>query len=298
MTLDPWRLRLLTQFADRGTVRAVAAALSMSPSAVSQQLAVLEREARASLLDRHGRRLVLTPDGHRLVEHARDILDRIDVAERDLAGRGSAPVGPVRIAAFSSALSSIVIPALAALAVAHPRLQPVTVEQEPDESVPALLRGECDVAVVADVGDGALPRSGQVLTVPLTTDRLVSVVADGRTAPDDVAAMAEASWVLDAERSYLSELVTRTCRQAGFEPWVVARYRSFGLMLQQVEAGAAVTVLPALTIDSRYRVTTAALEPAVRRTVSMLVRAGSEPRPAVRAVLDALRGGASGPPSV
>lgn len=289
MTLDPWRLRLLTQFADRGTVRAVAAALSMSPSAVSQQLAVLEREAKATLLDRHGRRLVLTPDGLRLVEHAHAILDRIDVAERDLAGRGAAPVGPVRIAAFSSALSAIVIPALAGLAIRHPRLEPGTVELEPDESVPALLRGECDLAVVADVGDARLP--GGVLRSVLATDPLVSVVAADRGAPASVTALADAPWVLDTPRSYLSDLVLRVCRQAGFEPRVVARYRSFGLMLQQVEAGAAVTVLPALAIDLRYRVSTTPLEPVVQRAVSVLVRSGSAPRPAVQVVLDALGAG-------
>ncbi|WP_111768108.1 LysR substrate-binding domain-containing protein [Nakamurella deserti] len=289
MTLDPWRLRLLTQFADRGTVRAVAAALSLSPSAVSQQLTVLEREARATLLDRHGRRLVLTPDGARLVEHAREILDRIDVAERDLAGRGAAPVGPVRIAAFSSALSALIIPALARLAAAHPLLEPSTVESEPHESVPALLRGECDLAVVAEVGDAPLPRGAPMVTVPLVTDRLVTVVSTDRAAPAGLAELAESPWVLDSASSYLSDLVLRRCRQAGFEPRVVARYRSFGMMLQHVEAGTAVTVLPELAIDPRYRVHTAVVEPVVRRSVSAALRAGSEPRPAVQVVVDALR---------
>ncbi len=290
MSLDPYRLRLLTQFADRGTVRAVAAAMSMSPSAVSQQLSVLEREARATLLDRHGRRLVLTPDGHRLVDHARDILERIDEAERDLAGRGSAPVGPVRIAAFSSALSSLVIPAIGRLAATHPELEPAATELEPHESVPALLRGECDLALVADVGDGSLPRTSQLVTVPLTTDPLVVVVGPDREAPRALDALADAPWVLDTASSYLSDLVLRRCRQAGFEPRVVARYRSFGLMLQQVETGAAVTVLPALAIDPRYRVRTAVLRPRVERSISVAVRSGTAPRPAVRAVLDALRG--------
>lgn len=287
MSLDPWRLRLLTQFADRGTVRAVAADLSLSPSAVSQQLAVLEREARVALLDRHGRRLTLTPAGHRLVDHARDILDRIEIAERDLAGRGEAPVGPVRVAAFPSALAAFVIPALSGLTTAHPGLEPTTVEAEPDESVPALLRGECDLAVVADVG-AAPPRGPQVASVALGTDRLVAVVAERAPAPAGLAALAGAPWVLDAPRTYLSELVLGLCRQAGFEPRVVARYRSHGLMLQQVEAGAAVTVLPALAVETRYRVRIAPLEPAVRRSISAVVRSGAPPRPAVAVTLAAL----------
>ena len=125
--------------------------------------------------------------------------------------------------------------------------------------------------------------------VPLTTDPLVTVVRDGGSAPTDVAELAELPWVLDSASSYLSDLVLRICRQAGFEPRVVGRYRSFGLMLQQVEAGAAVTVLPALAIDGRYRVATAPLEPRIGRSISMLVRGGAAPRPAVRVVLDALR---------
>lgn len=291
MSLDPLRLRLLTQFADRGTVRAVGTAVSMSPSAVSAQLAALEREARTALFDRPGRRLVLTPAGRRLVDHARDILDRIDLAERDLGAHGATPIGPVRIAAFSSALSALVIPALAGLAVAHPDLQPVTVEQEPDESVPALLRGECDLALVADVGDASVPVDPTLARIPLTTDPVVVVVGPDEEPPGDLRGLAERPWVLDAPRGYLSDLVLRSCRQAGFEPRVVGRYRSFGLLLQQVEAGRAVTLLPQLAIDRRYRVRTAPLQPPVQRTIAVVVRSAVTPRPAVQAVIDALRGG-------
>ncbi|MEP6980135.1 MAG: LysR substrate-binding domain-containing protein, partial [Nakamurella sp.] len=188
-------------------------------------------------------------------------------------------------------LSAIVIPALAGLAATHPGLQPFTVEQEPDESLPALLRGECDLAVVAAVGDGTTPLDLPVRTLPLTTDPLVTVVGPTEDAPTDLRDLADRPWVLDAPRSYLSDLVLRSCRSAGFEPRVVGRYRSFGLLLQQVEAGGAVTLLPRLAIDPRYRVRTECLQPPVPRTISLVVRAGAGPRPAVQAVIDALRAG-------
>ena len=82
--LDPRRLRLLIALESLGTVRAVASAASMSPSAVSQQLAVLERESGVALLERHGRAVALTDAGRTLAVHARAILERIGAAEEDL----------------------------------------------------------------------------------------------------------------------------------------------------------------------------------------------------------------------
>lgn len=289
MTLDPGRLRLLAELADLGTVRAVAANLMMSPSAVSQQLAVLEREARTKLLERHGRRLVLTPAGLRLVGHAREILDRIEAAEADLAELGAEPVGPVRVAAFSSALGSLVIPALGRLAERYPRLTPVTIELEPQESLPALRRGECDVAVVADFLDGSMPLDDEIVTVPLTSDPLVAVLPAGSAPVTTLTALAGHRFVLDSANSYLSHLVLRLCRQAGFEPEVVGHYRSYALLLQQVEAGGVVTVLPGLAADDRYRVLACPVEPSVRRQVSVAIRAGTRPRPAVQAFIAELQ---------
>ncbi|RIJ69711.1 LysR family transcriptional regulator [Nakamurella silvestris] len=292
MALDPGRLRLLAELSDLGTVRAVAQNLTMSPSAVSQQLAVLEREARTKLLERHGRRVVLTPAGTRLVAHAREILERIESAEADLRELGREPVGPVRVAAFASALGSVVIPALARLAEKYPQLVPVTVELEPQESVPALRRGECDVAVVADFLDGSTPLDSDIVTVPVTGDLLTVVRPVGHPTVSDLSDLAGERFVLDSANSHLSHLVLRLCRQSGFEPEVVGRYRSYSLLLQQVEAGRAVTVLPGLAVDRRYRVQATPVEPLVKRQISVVTRAGSTPRRGVQAFIEELRAAA------
>ncbi len=291
MSLDPWRLQLLTSFAELGTVRAVSHAVSLSPSAVSQQLAVLEREARTTLLERHGRRLVLTPAGQRLVRHARAILDRIREAEQDLVDLGTQPVGPVRIAAFSSALGSLLIPLLAQLAISFPRLEPTTTELEPSASLPLLRNGGCDLAVIAAFANGSTAIDPDIRLIAVTSDPLVAVLPLGHPAAQGTFQLADLSahrWVLDSEHSYLSDLITALCRRAGFEPQIVGRYQSYGLQLQQVEAGGVVTVLPRMAVDPRYQVATAVLDPPVPREISIAVRAGVAPRPAVQAVIDAL----------
>ncbi|MFD6971353.1 LysR family transcriptional regulator, partial [Streptomyces sp. NPDC059949] len=120
--LDVRRLRLLRELARRGTIAAVAEALSFSPSAVSQQLGVLEREAGLPLLERTGRRVRLTPAGQNLVRHAEAVLERLEQADADLAEARGGLAGALRIGAFPTAIRAIVPAALVALAGRHPRL--------------------------------------------------------------------------------------------------------------------------------------------------------------------------------
>lgn len=289
--LGPWRLRLLVQLESLGTVRAVAEALRMSPSSVSQQLAVLEREARTPLLEHHGRRVVLTPAGVLLAAHGREILARIAAAEADLAQRRAEPVGVVRVGSFASGLHALVLPAARRLRLDHPGLHVDVTELESHDSLPALRRGDLDLAVTIDFGDGWLPVDSRLPTAALASDPLVMVLPRGHpcaAGPVSLETMAEQRWALDQPGSYLHDLVVRLCRQAGFEPVVTGRYASYGLLLQHVEAGLAVTALPSLAVDGRYDVVTVALEPAVRRTIHAVLP-GPAPLPAVAAVLDALR---------
>src|ERR671911_1085083 len=130
--LDVRRLRLLVELRDRGTLAAVAEALSYSPSSVSQQLSQLEREAGVSLLVQVGRRVQLTPQAELLVEHARAVLDRLEEAESDVARSLTAVGGTVRIAVFQSAAHAVVPQALTLLRAEHPQLRVEVTEREPD----------------------------------------------------------------------------------------------------------------------------------------------------------------------
>ncbi|MCT2591045.1 LysR family transcriptional regulator [Streptomyces sp. N2-109] len=291
--LNPWRLRLLTQLESLGTIRAVAEALDMSPSSVSQQLSVLQRESRAVLLEHHGRRVSLTPAGVRLAAHAREILRHIEVAEADLTERRTEPVGEVRVAAFSSALHALVLPVAAQLRQVHPRLQISTTELEPHHSLQALQRGDVDLAVIYDLADGWLPVDDQIRRVTLSSDPVVLVLPQGHPGAEapscDLAAMAGERWAMDQPGCYLCELITRLCRKAGFEPVIAGRYASYALLLEHVQAGLAVAALPALAVDARYDVQVRALTPALTRTILAALPAGPPPLPAAQLVLHRLR---------
>src|SRR6185369_1871590 len=147
MPLDVKRLRVLRELAERGTVAATAEALSFTPSAVSQQLSALEREAGVTLLEREGRRLALTDAGRTLVAHADAVLAQLERAEADLHAGAQEVTGTLRVAAFSSFARSVLPRVTAAILRDHPRLDVHVRDAEPQDSVPLLRLGELDVVI-------------------------------------------------------------------------------------------------------------------------------------------------------
>src|SRR4051812_48193854 len=142
--LDLKRLRLLRELAHRGTLGAVAEALSYSPSAVSQQLAVLEKEAGVPLLERVGRNVRLTAAAQTLVTHTDALLARVEEAEADLEATSGQITGTVRVAAIQSAGLYLLAPALRTLSAEHPALRVEVTDAEPETSMPALALGTLD----------------------------------------------------------------------------------------------------------------------------------------------------------
>src|SRR5262245_40097326 len=143
--LDLRRLRLLRELHERGTIAAVADALQFTPSAVSQQLAMLERETGVRLLARAGRGVRLTDAAIVLVEHAGALLERAAVAEADLAAAAGTVSGRVRIAGFQSVFAHLAMPAIEALGRTAPRLRCELVEAEPEQALPELALGDVDL---------------------------------------------------------------------------------------------------------------------------------------------------------
>jgi len=272
--LEPRRLRLLIQLESLGTVRAVAVAASMSPSAVSQQLAVLERESGTALLERHGRAVALTDAGVALAAHARAILERIGAAEEDLRALRDAPAGTVRIASFTSAMRAFVI-------TVH------LSELEPDDCVPALTRGEVDLAVVADFGDGTLPGAPHLRSAALAHDELKAVLPPGHAfASGHLEDLCDDPWLLDGTE--LERHIVRRCRRAGFEPRVAGRLFSHEALLYAVRSGLGVTVLPTFALDRAEGVVVRSLTPVARRELVVLHREGALDRRSVALTLDVL----------
>src|ERR1700746_3597390 len=158
--LDLRRLRLLKEFAGRGTIAATAAALGYTPSAVSQQLAALGREAGVILLDRTARSAELTDAGSRLAAHAERILAQVEEAEADLSAREREPSGRVSVAAFPTAAAAFA-PALARSLRAHPALTLLLRQTRRNEGLSSVRWGEVEVALVDDgTGGGARAAAG------------------------------------------------------------------------------------------------------------------------------------------
>src|SRR5919202_1520811 len=132
--LELRRLRLLRELKERGTIAAVADALQFTPSAVSQQLALLEREAGVPLLERAGRGVRLTDAALVLVGHAEALLERAALAEADLAAAAGTVAGRARIAGFESVAVRLALPAMATLARDAPRLRCELIEAEPAQA--------------------------------------------------------------------------------------------------------------------------------------------------------------------
>lgn len=290
--LNSGRLRLLSLLETLGTVRAVAETLHLSASTVSQQLAVLETETRCRLLERTGRKVRLTPAGLLLARRGREILDQMAEAEAELHALNDEPIGTVRLGAFQSAIYPLAVPAATRLAATHPRLRLELIELEPHESGPALRSGRRTSSSPPPTTCG-LSWGADLEIIPLGTDPIVLVLPPdhpltGRTTVN-LAACAEETWAGDRPRSYMAELTVRLCRESGFEPRVACRFSNYLMLLQHVESGRSITLLPALAITPDHAVATRELSTPVHRNVAIAVRRGTTRRAAVHAVVAALR---------
>ena len=292
--LDLRRLRLLYELHQRGTIAAVADALQFTPSAVSQQLAVLERETGVRLLERAGRGVRLTDSALALVDHADALLERAALAEADLAAAAGTVTGRGRIAAFQSVALNLALPAMQALARDAPRLRCELVEAEPEHALPALALGDVDL-VLGDEWQHQPRRLPEGLERhDLLVDPVLLVLPPGhptaRRYPEAVplAALAGEAWTAGHAEMGWQEMTQRTCRElGGFDPDIRHRANDATIALALVARGLAVTLLPALVLPgSRPGVELRPTE--VSRTIWAVTRASDTARPSTRALLGAV----------
>ncbi|MGW0041996.1 LysR family transcriptional regulator [Rhodococcus sp. NPDC003348] len=283
--LDIRKLRLLRELAHRGTIAAVADALAYTPSAVSQQLAALEREAGQPLLTRTGRRVSLTPAGVVLVEHAEVVLADLERAEAALAATGAGLSASVRLGAFPTALRTIVLPAMTELARAQRNLELTVTEADPAD-VPDLLRGgRLDLALVHEYDNVPSTVGAGIELEPLLDEvvYLASSAAPGVPAADVVRSQSGSRWIVGNPDTLCHTMTVRTCQSQGFEPLVAHRVDDFAAVLGLVAAGAGVALVPRLgATDVPDGVVLTAL-PIGRRT-RIAYRRGSGSQPAFAAV--------------
>jgi DNA-binding transcriptional LysR family regulator len=296
--LDLRRLRLLYELHERGTIAAVADALQFTPSAVSQQLAVLEREAGVALLERAGRGVRLTDAALVLVRHAEVLLERADLAEAELAAAGGRVAGRGRIAAFQSVALYVAAPAMRALAREAPGLHCELVEAEPEESLPALALGDVDLVLADEWQHQPLARPAGVDRHDLHLD-LVSLVlpehhplARRHAHAVPLGELAGEVWTTGHAGNAWADMIERTCRQlGGFDPEIRHRSNDSVVSLGLVAEGLAVTLLPELTAPGARPgvVAHAIAEGPVHRTIFAATRTADAERPSVVALLAAVR---------
>jgi len=287
--LDLRRLRLLRELARRGTITAVAEALSYSPSAVSQQLAALEKEAGVRLLEPAGRRVRLTPQGDLLVAHTQVLLEEMERAEAELAQSLNETVGTLRVAAFQTAVLALLPHALSQLARQHPSLRVEVTELEPEVALPALAAGEFDLVLGEEYPGQPLPRPRETERHDLLTDELRLITPAG-WGERSLTSLASRPFVLEPVGTTAREWATAACRQAGFEPDV--RYTSTDLQihLRLAESGLAAALLPDLSgAGDRQHVLTHRLQGRPRRQIFSTVRRGAARHPKVQAFTTALQ---------
>jgi DNA-binding transcriptional LysR family regulator len=296
--LELRRLRLLRELHERGTVAAVADALQFTPSAVSQQLAMLEREAGVPLLERAGRGVRLTDAALVLVQHADALLERAAAAEADLAAAAGTVAGRARIAGFESVALRLALPAMEALAREAPGLRCEILELEPEEALPALALGDIDL-VLGDEWQHQ-PRSlpAGVERHELMRDRVRLVLPSRHPAtrkhPDSVpiAELAGDAWTTGHAGLGWDDMTRRTCRElGGFEPDVRHRTNDAAISLAVVAHGLAVGMLPDLALPKRLPGVTLRdiADVPLYRAIFAATRTTDAARPSTQAVLAAVR---------
>jgi DNA-binding transcriptional LysR family regulator len=288
--LDVRRLRLLRELNHRGTIAAVAQALAFSPSAVSQQLAVLEREAGVPLLERTGRRVRLTPAGLNLAHHAEAVLERLEQATAELADARQGLAGPLRIGTFPTAARSILPAALTALARRHPSLEPMVSEIDPAGMADALRAGELEVALIHDYDFVPQAAEPGLAVEPLFSESMYLASPSPLSTADGglIAQCRNAAWITASPGTACHQMTIRACQAAGFAPRIRHQIDEFATVLALVAAGQGVALVPQLgTVDSPPGITLTPVP--IRRRTKIAIRSGAARHPAVTAITQALR---------
>jgi len=297
--LDVGRLRLLREVGRRGTIAAAARELGLTPSAVSQQLAVLEREAGTSLVDRSPRGVSLTGAGHALATRAGEVLDVLSAARADLDRLAGSVGGPVGVATVASAAVTFVSGAVDDLSRTAPAIRPAVEVAEPGRGLALLLAGDVELAVVDEYDYVPLALPDFVVARALCSEPLVLVTPrdwDGPRRPA-LAELADHPWVMPPDDAACGLAVRSACRAAGFEADVRWTSDDMLVLVRAVAAGHGIAVLPRLSVaDDAAPVDVRELRaPQLRRRLSAVARSSALARPAVAAVLSAITDAAVAP---
>ncbi|MCW2742570.1 MAG: DNA-binding transcriptional regulator, LysR family [Blastococcus sp.] len=289
--LNPLHLRALATVLETGSFAVAARQLGYTPSAVSQQIAALERATRLPLFEREARSIRPTPAAAFLAARGQEVLAVLGALQDDLRGLADGAVGTVRLGSFPTASEQLLPAALAGLAGSHPSVEVLLDEGEPVELIPRVQDGDLDVALV--YGYTRLParRPRALALTPLLREDLVLLLpTDHPFAAEEVRLeqLADAVWVTTRQGTAGATCLQRMCADAGFEPRIGYRSNDYAVIRGFVRSGLGIAFVPVLGHVPDLGVVS--VRPAgmvVQRSVGVLTREGGR-NPAVPRVIAAL----------
>lgn len=292
MDLGLHRLRMLRELTRRGTVTEAAAALHYTASAVSQQLALLEKEVGAPLFERVGRRVRLTELGWVLASHAEDILVAEERAKVALEEAQNAVAAYLAVGVFATVAAGLLPEVLTRLADDYPGLRVATTEVAPEAALAAVRHGDLDLSFVLDYADAPMPSEANLQLASVAEEPLHVAVPEGRFPSDvdvELAGLAEASWILSGPDSHFGGAVRAACHRAGFDPQVTHEVAEQATAMTMVAAGLGITLVSDLGLAFRPKgVQILPLRENLTRKIMLAYRATALRRPAVRVFLNAV----------
>jgi molybdate transport repressor ModE-like protein len=291
--LDVKRMRILKEVADRGSFSAAAEALSYTQSAVSQQIAALEREAGTQLVTRGSRGIRLTEAGEALVRHADAILTRLADAEAELEALAGLRGGRLRLAAFPTVGATLMPLAIANFRQRHPDVELMVRQLEPEDSLPLLKMGELDIALTIEPNT-SLDTDGLDSTFLLDDPMFVVLPLDHPLANKSRARLKDLkdeAWIGTTDACSCGALVRNHCiRSGGFEPQITFESDDYLAIQGLVAAGVGVAMIPTLALTTvRDDIIIRDLgNEAPIRTIAAATLPGAQRSPAARAMLEVL----------
>jgi DNA-binding transcriptional LysR family regulator len=298
--VDLRRLRALRELAGRGTIAATAEALHLTPSAVSQQLAALERDVGQPLLEPNGRSVRLTPAAEAVLGHADAVFSELERMDATLAALAGGERGRVRIGSFATGIRGLVVPAVMRLRERAPAVEVVIEDAEAPVVFDLLARADIDLALSMECESAPAVDDPRFERVALMSDVLdVALPAGHRLVDADVVAMTDLAgepFVAPPRGWSCDDVIRAGCAAAGFSPSVAHRSADWTAVLALVGADLGVAAIPRLAQDAPpagVRIRPIA-GPAPCRHLFLAYRRGSGRHPALRVVTDTLREVAGG----
>ncbi|MER7986921.1 LysR family transcriptional regulator [Streptomyces noursei] len=287
------RLRALRAVAAHGTMTGAASALGYTPSAISQQIAKLERETGSELLDRQGGKVELTPAAWLLAEATDEVVAVLERTRSRLEEQRDQPTGRLVLAAFPTACRGFAAAALADLTGRHPALDCRLLESDPNRAVSLVVRGEADLAVVHDWHNTPLTLAGSLSVTELGEDIADVAVPSGHPLADRDALtpydLRQERWIGQGAGAMCHEWLVRCFSDLGIEPDIAYQIEEYESQIALLAAGLGVTMLPRLgrgVLPTTVRVVP--MRPAPSRRVSAVWRSQADRRPAIHAAMTAL----------